>query len=394
MLFRDFHPTLIGMWIFDLFAPPDHSLLETVAGGERLAARIRLAFYSLVWLIPLCGLYILGFDRPELWIVLRGTTIAIAVSAIFVWLAGRDRHIPGISFLTTGFDITLITAVLFFFAYGGSPLVATNSTLVWACYLIFILVSTIRFDIRVSLVAGILAVGEYVVLLLYIAHFGDLRPDELHDSVYGNFSWILQSGRLVLMIVATVSACGIVFRSRKLINLSGMDRLTGLANRLYFDRRLEDELLRARRNNTKLTLVFLDLDHFKKFNDRLGHEAGDAALEMVARTLKGEVRSSDLVARWGGEEFALVLPESELKSALQIMERVREQLSEQQITPDRPVSRWRRFFTPQAPTTITISGGLAEFPREGETEAELLKIADRRLYRAKKEGRNRMIASD
>lgn len=394
MLFGDFPPTLIGMRFSELFAPPDHSLLETVAGGERLAARIRLAFYFLVWLIPLCGLYILDFDRPELWIVFRGTTIAIVVSIIFVWLAGRDRRIPGISFITTGFDITLITAILFFFAHGGRPMVATNSALVWACYLIFILVSTIRFDIRVSLVAGILAVGEYVVLLLYIANFGFLRLGELHDSVYGNFSWILQSGRLVLMIAATFGACGIVIRSRKLINISGLDRLTGLANRLYFDRRLEDELLRARRNNTNVTLVFLDLDHFKQFNDHRGHEAGDAALRLVARTLKSEVRSSDLVARWGGEEFALVLSESQMKSALQIMERVRARLSEQPIAPERAVSRWRRFFSPKVSTTITISGGLAEFPRDGENERELLKIADRRLYRAKKEGRDRMIATD
>ena len=352
------------------FAPAPGAVIEVGAGGERLAANIRVVFFLVIWLVPLSGVFVFGDRRPESLVGLVAATIALAVAALFVWMARRDLHVPGIAFITTGFDISIVSAVLAAFALSGKPLVATNSMLVWECYLIFIIASSIRFDMRVCLAAGLLSVIEYVSILYLVIHNWDLSASEFRNSIYGQFSWTVQVGRILLMLTATVLACGIVLRSRKLLHVSGIDQLTGLGNRLYFDARFAGELSRAARRKETVVLAFLDVDHFKRFNDKWGHKAGDVALTVVANALTAAMR---------GEEFVVVLPDTDVKGAMVTIGRIQKKLAMTPVIKDNSES------------LLTLSGGIAEFPADGNTASDLTAVADARLYRAKQAGRDRVL---
>lgn len=160
------------------------------------------------------------------------------------------------------------------------------------------------------------------------------------------------------------------------------DSLTGLYNRRYFDDALARELALARRHsNYPVSLVLIDIDHFKKLNDTHGHQAGDAVLQALAGYLSDNSRTSDLVCRWGGEEFVVVMPHTSLESAVQRAE------------------TWRVEFaaTPVHFSGLTLnntfSAGIAVWPVDGDAPAALLRAADDALYRAKSGGRNCVAVS-
>ena len=174
--------------------------------------------------------------------------------------------------------------------------------------------------------------------------------------------------------------------NRRLKHLVGVDALTGIANRRHFDRALEREVRRARRDGQPLSLVFLDLDEFKLFNDSYGHTQGDEVLRKVAQTLDETFRrGGDLVARYGGEEFAVVLPGVDGRRAGLYAERLRRRI-------------WRLAIPYNASALtdrVTISGGVATvYPPDIATPDDLLFAADKALYRAKCLGRNRIITSE
>jgi len=155
-----------------------------------------------------------------------------------------------------------------------------------------------------------------------------------------------------------------------------------LYNRRFLEETLERELARAQRNRAPLALIMADVDHFKSFNDTYGHDAGDAVLRAVAKTLKGHIRGSDIVCRFGGEEFTLVLPESALDAARKKTESLRRVISALALSHDGA-----------ALGTVTMSFGLAIFPEHGNTNDELIRAADKALYEAKSRGRNRVVAA-
>lgn len=174
--------------------------------------------------------------------------------------------------------------------------------------------------------------------------------------------------------------------NQRLKRLVAIDPLTGIANRRHFDRALEREVRRARREQLPLSLIFLDLDEFKHFNDTYGHAHGDEVLRRVARTLDESFRrGGDLVARYGGEEFAVILPGVDARRAGLYAERLRRRI-------------WRMAISAGSPTAtdrITISGGVATIapgsPGFMDTAPDaLLRTADQALYRAKCQGRNRI----
>ncbi len=158
-----------------------------------------------------------------------------------------------------------------------------------------------------------------------------------------------------------------------------VDALTGLHNRRFLDETLRRELLRAGRKQLPIAVVLLDVDHFKRFNDTFGHEAGDLVLRHLAIEMKRNVRSSDLACRYGGEEFALILPEISREDAIERCETLRLSVSRLQI---------RYGGQPLGP--ISVSLGLAWFPIDGEQPDALLHAADTALYQAKHAGRNRL----
>jgi diguanylate cyclase (GGDEF)-like protein len=160
------------------------------------------------------------------------------------------------------------------------------------------------------------------------------------------------------------------------------DELTGVHNRRYLDRRLADELKRVRRLGERLSLVLFDLDFFKAVNDEHGHQEGDRTLRAVAQTILAAVRDIDVVTRWGGEEFAVILPGTEGAAAIAVAERIRASVEAM------------RFQTAVgAPLAITLSGGIAWAAPHIHTPSQFVAAADRCLLEAKRTGRNRVVAA-
>ncbi len=160
------------------------------------------------------------------------------------------------------------------------------------------------------------------------------------------------------------------------------DPLTGLYNRRYLDTTLERELARCQREGQPLSLVLIDIDHFKLINDTYGHLAGDEVLKQLADMLSAQARSADVVCRFGGEEFLLLLPNMPQTTALARAEQWRQRFAASTIAFGE--------FRMQA----TLSLGLASYPGHGISAQALIRCADRALYRAKTEGRNRVIVAD
>ncbi|MBT1076929.1 diguanylate cyclase [Geobacter grbiciae] len=172
-------------------------------------------------------------------------------------------------------------------------------------------------------------------------------------------------------------------RADFLEQLSITDPLTGLYNRRFLKRRMEEELARSIRQNLSLTVMLIDLDNFKIYNDLCGHLAGDRALKKMARILSDTARQMDVVTRYGGEEFCIILPGTSKKESLFVAERIRREIEGEEFPHEENLPQGR----------LTASIGVSSFPEDGNTEAVLVKAADVALYRAKSEGRNRVVIS-
>jgi diguanylate cyclase (GGDEF)-like protein len=160
------------------------------------------------------------------------------------------------------------------------------------------------------------------------------------------------------------------------------DGLTGLYNRRAFDEHLKQAIGReGRHDGGRFALLLIDIDHFKKLNDTFGHPAGDAALRHTAALLHGHLRTADQDARFGGEEFAVIVAGADEAGALHLAERVRHGIEKGQVIFD------------GARLAVTVSIGVAVWPRDGESGGELVAAADRALYAAKQGGRNRVIVA-
>jgi len=158
------------------------------------------------------------------------------------------------------------------------------------------------------------------------------------------------------------------------------DALTGLFNRRYFEESLNRELSRAGRMRRPVSLVMIDLDHFKRFNDTFGHQAGDTLLREVAKVFKSRIRAGDLACRYGGEEFAIIVTDSDTQGALVCIESVRDAIGALDL-----------HHHGQSLGSVTISAGIASFPIHGGNPEDLIHAADQALYKAKKMGRDCVV---
>jgi diguanylate cyclase (GGDEF)-like protein len=161
--------------------------------------------------------------------------------------------------------------------------------------------------------------------------------------------------------------------------LATLDPLTDINNRREFYRRLHEEAERSHRYDRVFSLFIMDLDNFKRINDTYGHPAGDKVLKTIAEVVKNAVRPVDILARYGGDEFALILPETPLQKALILAERIRHSVEVHTIP-----------LTAGKEVSLTISIGAADFPKDGETADKLISTADSYLYESKRSGRNRV----
>jgi diguanylate cyclase (GGDEF)-like protein/putative nucleotidyltransferase with HDIG domain len=281
---------------------------------------------------------------------------AYLAAGLLTW---RASAVPrGVLPLALGCGSLMITAVAYFSGESPSPLIFF--------YLWIFLYSAYFFSDR-DMAAEVAVVGiAYGALLIS-------RPPPGGAPAW----WLVGMGTLA--VAATVIR---VMRARaellisKLYGASRSDPLTKLSNRLAFRELLDLELARARRAGTSMTVVMGDLDRFKEVNDRSGHQVGDMALQRVARLLERGKRDIDGIARVGGEEFALILPNTDAHQAFVLAERLRCTIAEE--------------FAGDA-VTLTISFGVASYPDGGVTASSLVRAADSALYLAKGSGRNRTV---
>jgi len=167
----------------------------------------------------------------------------------------------------------------------------------------------------------------------------------------------------------------------RLSELAVTDGLTGLYNYRYFKGYLGQEIRRAKRHNSHVSLIMLDIDFFKNYNDTHGHLAGDDVLKIIAKVLISNIRSIDVAARYGGEEFALILPETHAAAGRIVAEKIKSLVENQKFENEESQPNGR----------ITVSMGIGTFPDQGNSLEELIKCADENLYRAKAAGRNCVV---
>ncbi len=233
------------------------------------------------------------------------------------------------------------------------------------------------FEVLRKLKDGDLTVDTPVIVLsgLQTAH------DKVTAFDLGAIDYITKPFNLTELRVRVRSALRLYQLMQMLAQRAQIDGLTGLWNRAYFDRRWSDEVASSTRHRRALSLALIDLDHFKSVNDTYGHPAGDAVLQGFARLLRRECRQEDVACRYGGEEFALIMPETAPAEAQQVCARVLAGLG---------AMEWQRH--PERP--VTASMGLAGCAPGGAIQSgPWVEIADRNLYAAKQGGRNRCVAT-
>jgi len=206
---------------------------------------------------------------------------------------------------------------------------------------------------------------------------GILRMDSLEECRY------TQDDLRLLDIIAHLGAVAIAnaFLYSKTEELAIKDSVTGLFVRRYFFERFREELQRAAIRKETLSLLVLDIDHFKNYNDKYGHAAGDLVLRYLSKLVNGMVREGDIVARYGGEEIVVLLNGRSKKETIVQADEIRRAIKSKPLTLRRHVAN------------ITVSIGLASYPDDGVLEEDLVRLADKRLYKAKKDGRNRVCSA-
>jgi diguanylate cyclase (GGDEF)-like protein len=334
------------------------TLTHTMEGtlGRRAMARTLAYFYFAGATLALASLALPHAEKTRVPALLCAVAVAYAIGTV---LAAAADRLPGAalpSFLA--FGTVLITAAVWLDGHADSA---------YAFFYVWVAVVAFYFlRIRLAAVQLLLVGGSYAWALVVVD--GASVPLQ---------RWLITVG------TAAVAGGIVAYMRRRIEHLvawlsdaARTDRLTGLLNRRGFEELFEIELERARREGRPLSLLVGDLDGFKRVNDRLGHHAGDTALELLGQELARWKRRSDVVARIGGEEFALLLPDTDGPDALVVAERFRHAVAT--ILRDQPLP-------------VTISVGAASFPEHGDDAERLMRAADEALYAAKDLGKDRAV---
>jgi diguanylate cyclase (GGDEF)-like protein len=319
--------------------------------------------------------------KALLWITMIGGLFFSVVNLMHDnWLlAGLEIGYAGVSlYLLTIIDKTsnlqLLTAIylLPFFSIMIVALAQTTTSFaVFAWIQTIPIICYLLLGLRLGMYGSILFVG--IGLFVFSRRFSS-------DEILQNVEIIANLGlaSLAVMIFAHIYERSRILNEKRLTEQATTDALTGLPNRLKLAEVFERERAHALRNGTPLSLVFIDIDHFKQINDRFGHEVGDRALAHFAKVLAQRLRINDLFCRLGGEEFAVLLSGSKTAQARDIAERL---AAEPLVVDDSTLH-------------MTLSAGVACFGVDGQSLDELMQAADRRTYAAKRAGRNRVITQE
>jgi two-component system, cell cycle response regulator len=360
-------------------------VVEAGESGERLVAKVRLASIGLLALIQLTPLLRIGgvparvaFMSTES-MVGRFLTLSAFLAALLIWAGVRYAYRPWMGALSIVVDVTLVSAGLAIFFVLGRPLTAVNSRVVFEVYFLAIASAGLRYDWRLCVLASGLAVAEFAGLSAYAAGHWDMAAMSRRPTGYGDFAWSSQIARMVVLAGAGVMSAAVALRGRRWRYLSGTDGLTGLANRAWFEERLEEEMSRARRRGESLAIAVADLDSFREMNTAHGHAGGDLALQAVARRLRQSIRKSDLAARLGGDEFVLAFPATDAAQAVLRLDGLRLEVAGLRV----PIGRGE--------LRLTRSVGVASWPEDGLAFEDVLAKADERTFEAKRLGKNCVV---
>lgn len=348
---------------------------------ERSVQLWRLAVLTLLLSVPLVAIASEG-PRPEhLWgLVVILASLALTTLSL-LWLRS-PRRIGFVRYGVTVVDVTWVTALLAGYLALDRPMMAVNSQVTFLAYFLVFGLIACRHDTALAIFGASLVLAEYLGLVAAGALLFDL-PSAPPDPEYGSFGWANQVGRLVVLFLAAVLTLLVVRNSRRVRERSLRDGLTGIHNRRYFEEALALEFVHSEARGEPLSLVLMDVDHFKEYNDRRGHPFGDRILLMAADFLLRHLRRSDVLARYGGDEFVFLLPATTPEEALDTLHRLQDSME-----------RWFKGLTAEGDPPLSFSFGLAARRPEDAGPSDLLERADRHLYRSKAAGGGAICRED
>lgn len=289
---------------------------------------------------------------------------ATATSLYDIKTTPLSRIYPGVELQATVFNNVLSSNFIKRAGYGMNFAI---------CLLLGLLIAITVIKIRqpfISSLVSVLILAVYAGFASYLLNKYNLWLNILPQTVF------------VILTFTSMFIIKYVLKSKDFeytYKLATTDGLTNLYNHRYFQEHLIKCMQKADKNNTRFALILIDIDHFKKFNDTYGHQAGDEVLRQVGQTLRKAVKSYDLVARYGGEEMVIVLDRVHTEAAIKIANRICKTVA------DKPFE-----LSEGLTVNVTISLGVATYPIDGRTSAELIEFADQGLYRAKHNGRNQV----
>jgi diguanylate cyclase (GGDEF)-like protein len=306
--------------------------------------------------------------------------LLFAIAALFMTRRGQRPTWLGTA--TALGDVSLVSLLHVLELLQHTPSAAVNGRITFAGYFFALLGTCVRWDRRIAVGAGLVAAVQYAAIAAAAARAwpGDTTIDV---AMYGQFDWGVQGERVLTLALFGV-VCGAVAQwAVRLREYATTDQLTGLMNRRTFEERLRDELIKASRAGSALSVVMMDLDRFKQVNDQHGHQAGDVVLRAIADVLRGPTRRTDLVGRWGGEEFILACLGATVDEASQKAELLRDAVEGAGVN------------LPDGGTVgVTLSAGVATASAVGYNLEALVRSADQHLLLAKREGRNRVVTGE
>ncbi|TBU92186.1 GGDEF domain-containing protein [Stutzerimonas kirkiae] len=361
--------------LIQLLSPRGHSLILKRRRATLIVNRVRMFAFLFAVLTPLWGLIDLAVFSYPLWMGLATCRLLACLAFICLLLFYRPRG----NMLDAYRSITLLFAIPTLFYIASHTLLGEGQHLTGLSAMVATGYAFLPFVLMAGLAIFPLTVKESLilasVLLLAQGLAGYLNWATLNWPSFAGGFWLLA---LIAGVTALASISQLAFMIA-LVRQAVRDPLTGILSRGSGEEILGLQWSTARRRNTCLSLAFIDLDHFKTINDRFGHEAGDRALCESTQHMLDNLRGSDSLLRWGGEEFLLIMPDTDLQQARQALQRL--------------LSKGLGHRPDGQPLTASI--GLAErcFDGCGDYHA-LLELADRRMYMAKSGGRNQLCWQD
>jgi len=346
------------------------------AESERMLSRLRVVIVVLLLLVPTYHVASEGLADP---IYRWGFALdcGFLVAAIAIMLAQHRVHYAEWHGRATSlFDVVLVSAVLLVFTEAGGIQAGMYNRSTFPVYCVALAASGLRLDFGAVLVAGIgSCVGYGAVVWRSLVHpsAAAIPAAEIPGVLFD------QTNRFMVLFIAALIALAIVRVGQRLVELASLDGVTHALNRTAFDTALRHGVERARRHGERFVLALVGLDHLKALNEEHGHNRGDEALRLLSRRLGATVRKSDVIARYGGDEFALLLPQAKADDVARRLNDIRATLAEHGLT----------IGAQHLPLTITA--GIACFPEDGTEELTLYDIADSRLRAGKRAGRDRVV---